>query len=53
MYSCGHRIIGRCVRGMSEKADAFQSAEGSRSGCYTARIQVTTGVLDQGMSPKG
>jgi hypothetical protein len=38
---------------MREKADAFDAAEGSKPGCDKASVQVTTGVLDQGMSPKG
>jgi hypothetical protein len=53
MYSCGHRIIRHSLSGVPEKADAFHPAEGSRPGRDRARVQATTGVLDQGMSPKG
>ncbi len=35
------------------KADALHAAEGSRPGCDKASIQVTTGVLDQGMCSRG
>ncbi len=35
------------------KADAIQYAEGSRPECAMASIQVTTGVIDQGMFSKG
>jgi len=35
------------------KADALDAAEGSRPACAMASVQVTTGVLDQGMFSKG
>ncbi len=34
------------------KADALDLAEGSRPVCVMASVQVTTGVLDQGMCSK-
>ena len=49
MYSCGHWIILQ----VWEKADALEQAEGSRPGCAMASVEVTTGVLDQGMDSKG
>ena len=50
MYNCGPIGISS---GSRTKADVVQKAEGSRPGDDMASVQVTVGVLDQGMFSKG
>ncbi len=37
-------VVLRIILQQQEKADALNSAEGSRPGCAMASVQVTTGV---------
>ena len=51
MYNCGLEDIFSDYQ--RKKADAVDLAEGSRPGCDKASVQVSTGVLDQGMCSRG